>query len=402
MTTMTQAQPARGSDPAPAAGPVAAPRRRSGRIGGLYVGQLVALEVAALAVALSLGRPVWIVAVVGTASALALGAAFARRHGRWWFEHLLVNRRFKRRVRRSAVAARSRTRSVPAPLAALAPDLRIAQITDRGHQVGIGQDGEGFFVAMSVSLPRPAPHALPVPVLERLAAVTTGGNPASALQIVVHTVPGPSALLHRSAPAVQSYLELLNGESVPATRQIWVVVRLDPRDARAAAAARGGGIDGVHRALTAFAGRVGKALRGGGVDYRVLDAAGLTAAIATAAGLTGTATPQEEWERWVSGESGHLVYALTGLPPRSLSALLQEIAQPPLTSTTVAVRMAPAPEGALALSGVLRIAAPPDGLEQVGGWVRGRADQIGVTMHRLDGQQAVGVYAAAPTAAETL
>ncbi|GAA2676684.1 type VII secretion protein EccE [Actinoplanes palleronii] len=402
--TITQAQPPRGSEPVAAGGPVSPARRRTGRIAGLHVGQVIAVEIAALAVALSLHQPMWIVGVVGGAAALVLIAGFGRRQGRWWFEHLLVNRRFKRRARRSAAAAaQTRTGALPAALAALAPDLRIAQITDRGNQVGIGQDGDGFFVALAVTLPRQQPHALPIPVLERLAAVTTSGNPASAIQIVVHTVPGPSALLHRSAPAVQSYLELLNGEAVPASRQIWVVIRLDPRDARTASAARGGGIDGVHRALTAFAGRVGKALRGGDVTYRILDADQLTAAIATAAGLTGSPTPpREEWARWVSGEAGHLVFALTGIPPRSLSGLLQETAQGPVTSTTVAVRMAPAAEGALTLSGVLRVAAAPDGLEEVGTWVRAQADQAGVSMQRLDGQQAVGVYAAAPTAAGPL
>ena len=396
--TVTQAQPA---GTAAAESPPLRLQRRTARIAGLTAAQLVAVEVAVLAVAVSLDQPAWVLVLLAVLALLVLAVAFARRGGRRWFEHLVVRRRFTRRARQAAAATASGTAG---PLAALAPGLRISQITDRGNQIGVGQDPDGWFIALAVTRTGDAAHSSPYLLNQMAAVLTTPAMPASALQMVVHTVPAPTALLDRSSPAVQSYLELLQGEPPPVTRQVWVAVRLTARDALEAAAARGGGIEGVHRTLAAVAGRVSKALRAGGLHTRTLDAAQLATSISTVGDLetaSAASPPREEWSRWTSGETTHVAFVLGGLPPNSLGAFLDELEGAPLLSASVSVLLTAGPEETLAVEALLRIAAHQQSEDEVSEWVKARGSGLGITLRRLDGQQAAGVYAAAPTGGGT-
>jgi type VII secretion protein EccE len=399
--TATQTRPSRAVGVANAQQPELRTRRGSARIAGVSAAQLVAAEIAVLAVAVSLDQPVWMLVVLAMVALLVVSLAFVRRHGRWWFQHLLVQRRFKRRVRRAQAVLAT---GVAGPLEALAPGIKVTQITDRGNLMGIGQDWDGWFAGLAVTRADTSQGA-PAHLLNQLGSVLMApGMPASALQAVVHTVPAPTSFLERDAPAVASYLELLNGEPPPAVQQVWVAIRLTRADALSAAAARGGGIEGVHRTLAAAAGRVSKGLRAGGFQARTLDADALTTAIATVGDLGAggpDAEPREEWRHWTAGGLAHVSYVLGGLPARSLGTLLEELQGAPLMSATLAVLLTPGDGEATEMEALLRTAAPGPREDEVAQWVRSRGEGLGITLRRLDGQQAVGVYSVAPTGGGT-
>ncbi|WP_238454597.1 type VII secretion protein EccE [Micromonospora sp. ATA51] len=243
--TQVQAPPGRtAAVPAvPADRPVApVDRRRRGRLGPVVVGQLVVLECAALAVWLATGGPGWLLGLVGVLALLAVGAAFARRGGRWWYEDLMLRRRLRRRRERSRGAA-------PAGdprLAALAPELTVVELTERNTRLGIGQDDRGWFAAVALTGRSGAPAgSVEAAVVDRaLAVLADFTGPVTQAQVVSHT------LVWYPAP----------GAPPAAHRTVWVALRLSVSDARAETVSRGGGMRGVHRTVAAGIGRLGKAL----------------------------------------------------------------------------------------------------------------------------------------------
>ena len=80
--------------------------------------------------------------------------------------------------------------------------------------------------------------------------------PLSVLQLVTYSTPAAGGVPNdkssaKARPAVRSYLELLGPQVCPVEQAVWLAVRLQPEDAIDAARSRGGGVEGVHRALAA-------------------------------------------------------------------------------------------------------------------------------------------------------
>lgn len=399
--TVTAAPPRQPAQHRPPEAPRLAPEPTHGRLGGVAVGQIVAVEVAAVAVLAVLDGPVWLLGVAGFLAVVLLVLSFGRRSGHWWYESLRLRRAFRRRVRRGAALPRD-TAPDAAALARLTPKLTVVSVPDRRTRFGVGQDDGGFFVALE-ALPGQAGQRYVELALDQFAELLTNDSvPISTLQLVVHVVPAPTGVLDWRAPAAQSYLELLGNASVPAVQRAWVAGRLSPADARAAADVRGSGVEGVHRALAAVVGRLGKALQSRGVATQVLDTAELIAAVEAVAGVAdaavdGTVAGTEEWRGWRTAEAVHVCFALTDLPRQPLSDFIAQLSRQQLLSFTLSIGLSPRRDGTISVAGLLRVAAHPTAIDEVTRRIAEVCRGAGARLRRLDGQHGPAVYATAPT-----
>ncbi|MFV2116682.1 type VII secretion protein EccE [Micromonospora sp. LOL_025] len=382
--TQVQAPPGR---PAPQPSGVAqrpvvpADRRDRGRIGPVAVGQLVVLELCALAVWAALGGPVWLAAVVGVLSLAVVGAVFARRGGRWWYEDLLLRRRLRRRreAARSTVAAGGGTDPRLAPLA---PELTVTELTDRGTRLGIGQDAQGWFAAVALQGHAGAPAgSVEASVMDRaLRVLADFTGPVTRSQVVSHT------LVWYPAP----------GAPPAAHRTVWLALRLSVRDARVETVSRGGGMPGVHRTLSAGIGRLGKALTAAGLAHRPLSRDELRAAVVSAAGLD--LAPAPPAETWTGLRGGGWTQRCLVLRPRAdapFGPLVDAVTATSAPSHTLAVAVLP---GGRVAPPMLRVAALDDHVEALVKAVREVVCRSGAPARPVDGQHGPGVYATAPAA----
>jgi type VII secretion protein EccE len=384
--------------------------RRRGRVGPLTVGHLVVLEVVAVALlgaaAADHGTPgPWsTIAVAG--SAVVLVAAFARTRGRWWYERRSLRGRYRWRRRTAARALAARRSGDPAlaALTALAPRLVVRETTDRGTRIGVGQDDDGWFAVLAIEPGTGMWSERGDGVrLDRLAGILADPSvPVSAISVVTQAVPAPNAVLDPQCRAAQSYRQLLHNAPVPADQAVWVTVRLTPADAAAAAAARGGGLVGVDRAVAAALGRVGKTL-GSGVPTRVLDRARLIDALVTGCGPEGTGSGPagaEEWTGWHSGGTANVGFWLTRWPRGPVDELFAALARVPAALVSVAVTLyPPSADGQLRLGCLVRVAADAKALPKVAGELVSAARQAGARLRRLDGEHGTVAYATLPTGA---
>jgi type VII secretion protein EccE len=376
---------------APPANQAAAPGIGSDRSARsrLTVVHVVVLELGALAVlagrqadGAAAGR--WTIGT-GLAALVAVGVVFLRARGGWWYAERGPRRRWQRRR-----AARTET---PVPglgvLGPVAPGLTIRSVEDRGTRLGVGQDPEGWYAALALDPGTgPGGHL----ALDRLLRLLPD---ATAISVVSQLTVAPSPEVDPRAPAVQSYLELLGTAPIPADQSRWVAVRLGPRDAADAAAARGGGLDGVERAIAALVGRAGKLLSGANLRATPLDPDGLAGALAAACGLTGRpGEAEEQWTSWYAGGLAHCCLLVTRWPRPSSTELFARLARLPANLVSVAVTG----HGA-GVQGVIRVAGDPKTLARAVEEARTLARRYGAQVRRLDGDHALGVYASAPTAA---
>ena len=353
------------------------------------VWRLVVAESAIVAVALAAfsGSPVGLGAAA-VAALLVASFVYARRDGRWWTDRFLARRRWRRRRGAGTVLQ----------------DHSINGYDDRGTSVGIGCDAGGWYAAVAIAPPLgvSGTRGVPVPV-DRLAALLDDPTlPVSGVQVVSWAAPAPHHLLPGQVPSVASYqqlaAELLPSGPAPIDQRDWVAIRLDVADAAVAAHRRGGGVDGVHRAVAAAVGRVSKALNSAGVVTETLGPQQLAAAVRLCAGLEAPArdggAPGEEWTTFHAAGLHHLAFEVRGLPPREapLSALLRA----PAAQVVLSVELRPRAGSVLART-VVRMAAPGPRLPDVVRLLSGRAAQLGLELRRLDGFQGPAAYATAPT-----
>src|SRR5262249_16268267 len=152
--------------------------------------------------------------------------------------------------------------------------------------------------------------------LARLAAEPS--MPASAVQLVVRHSSFPGPTVDPQSMVARSYQELTGTLAVPPQRDIWIAVRVGLADA----AGWGAGLPAVHGALGAAATRIGAMLTATGLEHRLLDTAGLQAALADAYGpdpfdgvpQKAPRTAKENWSRWQAARAGHICFRVTGWP----------------------------------------------------------------------------------------
>lgn len=339
------------------------PRSRAGRLGPVRIGQLVVVQLAVIATIAAYPQPPAVFVLVGLAALGLVGTAFARRRGRWWY--LDVPNYWRLHRRRQAHRRAGGERLTP-----LTAALAVRETTDRGMRIGIGVDTDGWFAALRVSAPG---------LDDLLRVLLETGSPVSALQVVRHCVPVATVL-------------------APAGEQTWVALRLAADDAPEQAGSRGGGVEGVHRALAATVGRVGKALRAAGLDRRPLTAGELIDALDAVSGWRGSelaASPvlPEHWNGWLGADAQHVCFQVTG--SFVLADLERALPGTSALSTTLSVRVVPGEPARL--HGLLRVAAGDGMAGTTAAEVTAVAAQVGCSLHRLDGAHGPALYAVAPT-----
>ncbi|WCN82041.1 type VII secretion protein EccE [Micromonospora sp. LH3U1] len=382
--TQVQVRPARATaDPSdvPTRSAPPADRPGRGRVGPVLVGQLVVLELCALGVWAAAAGPSWVFAAVGALAVLIVVAAFARRGGRWWFEDLLLRRRLRRRGERASAALAGGSATDPR-LAALAPELSVIELTDRGTRLGIGQDDQGWFAAVA---------------LQSVSGATVGSVDASTVDTVLRVLADFSAPVSRAQVVAHTLVWYPAPGAPPAAhRTVWVALRLTVRDARVEAVSRGGGLPGVHRTVAAGIGRLGKALTSAGLAHRPLGREELRAAIVSAAGLDLVPeAPAETWRGLRGGGWTHRCMSLRGRSDAPLGPLVDAITATSAPSHTVAATVSV--DGRVAAP-LLRVAAMDNHVEALVKVVSEVAQRAGTSTRPMDGQHGPGVYATAPVA----
>ncbi len=344
-------------------------RARRGRLGAVLVGQVVALQIAAAAVLVGMGFGLIGLAVGAVVALLVLVATFTPVGGRWLFETVVLRWRLatRRRRRSRPNIADHRLRA----LTELAPALVVRDVADRMQRVGIASDADGWFAAVAVvnTGGLNGLGAGMLPIAELTAVLSEGGLRGARLQVVTHAVPAPTTSLPAGCPAFVSYQDLPGAAAVAAQRHTWVAVRLPAPAAADAAASRGGGPNGVGKALAAIVGRVAKVLASAGIEYRILDTVGLTEALARCTGLDAAPTTQdaridEGWDRLLADGVAYASLAVTRWPEQrpGVPGLLSVLARVPAAMTTLSVSLDDSDDGTVSLRTLLRVAALPAAL----------------------------------------
>lgn len=383
-----------------------APRRRPGRIGELHILQLLLLEAVLLGVLASglFGMPVLIVAAL--CGVLLLTVVFLRSRGRWWLEKRALARHQRQRAAAAVPVAADAGLDA---LQRLAPGLSVGTVAMAdGTRIGVARDDAGWFAVAAVGGSGPtgdAPAGLPLDVLAT--ALAESGQPGTVLQVVTSTVPAGGPGDDPTAPARESYRQLLaglDGTPVPAGRATWVAVRLDARALAEAIGDYAVDLGVAPSVVAALARQVGKSLRRCGVAHRLLDAHELLAAVGRSCGFTpgvpADATPvREEWSAWHCGPLAHRSFWIRRWPPVDRAAtMLGWLETLPASLVTVSLTVASnGPGEDLDLRGLVRVTGPAELLPQLCGPAVDGVRQAGGELFPLDGEHGPAVYASAPT-----
>jgi len=395
-----------GAEPAPTdRGPVTfLRRRRHGYLGPVNVLQLVVLEGVIVAALALLGyHPILL--VVGIILMIAVVVVtFARSGGRWWVERMLLRRQYHRR-RGSGHLPADDMRLVA--LHRLVPDLTVQTVEGSGGtEIGVGRDGAGSFAVVAV-VPPAGVNGDPLgdlPLTKLAGVVQDAEQPGAILQVVRHAMPVANAA-GGSPPAAESYRGLADqyGVGAIADQATWVTVRFDSRSV--AEAAVGEAQDGreTPAMLAALVRRVGKVLRRAGLEHQVLNADALLDALLRSCdldvpeGSTTQVTAKETWTGWQSANLMHACYWISGWPDlRNSGALIDAMSRTPAALTSVALILAPL-DTFIELRCLMRVAAVPTEFDNTCAAAKQAVAQAGGSTFRLDGEQAPGVYATAPT-----
>jgi type VII secretion protein EccE len=385
------------------------------RIGRFRVEQLVVVEVVLIGALALLHRPLWQIVAGGVLGLLVVVLAFLTTGGRWWLERMGLRARFRRRRAASRPGRASDQRL--AALRELSPALSVETAEERDTRIGVGHDGTGWFAVAEIEsqsrtgVMGDRVEPLPLGVLAKV--LLDEEFPVSAVQVVTQTVPAPAPGLAPQAPCQLSYRELAGAITGPVAHQVqWVAVRLDGEDAAEAAAARGGGTQGVHRAIAAALARCSKAIRGGDRTCRTLDADELVDALVRSCGVVGAGNAPgrnrtaEEWERWRGDGLAHAGYWIRDWPavrPEGGELLADLVAHGGAeTSLSLVLRrpaVMPDPdvEQAADLQGVVRVIAEPTALGPACASFVAVAERAGFGLRLLSGEQAPAIYSSAPT-----
>ncbi|RKT83906.1 type VII secretion protein EccE [Saccharopolyspora antimicrobica] len=351
------------------------PQRRTGRIGAVGLGRLLAFAIVELAVCAIVFQSWWAAVVGGLIGVAAAAFLFGRRGGRWWTEILALRLRFRRR--RGIVAAR---RDDPrlAALCELAPDFTAEDVAGADDsKLGMGSDGAGWFAVLEVTAEDGPLPPVPMAALARIA----NEQPGVVVQSVLHSAPLPG--------------------TVRRDHVVWIAVRLDAR--AVASSAVDSGVDpNVPVLLADSAQRVERLFRRRGLRARALDTDGLLDALVRSCDLSEPADrrpvqPREEWDSWRSTRLRHGCFWMRSWPnPERGSLLLSALAEVPEAQVSISIAVEAGLRGT-ELSGLVRVAADAQHYDKTCEQVARLVELAGGRLSKLDGQQLPAVYASAPT-----
>ena len=338
--------------------------RQRGRIGLVTLPQVIFVEVVLAALLFIPGlSPIWI----GGIMVAVLLVTFGFHRSQLWSVHLARLVRLRRRRRLDQAEAELTP----------GPTLEMDTISERGTHLGVAFDGTGWFAGLSIGTDAP-PHAI-FAVLSDL--LQYNGNPITSVQLVTHSM----------------------AKTTPPRKSSWFLVRLDVRDAPDAAAARGGGVVGVHRALSGTVGRLMKGASRIGVTMYPLDAEDLHNALRFSLD-GGEATDEpvtERWGAWQHGELEQATFLWHGRPRDEETAekFWEGTMSLPADFCAFSIALRPASnrpnEDRRMVSCLIRLAADSETLGDIGWDLTRLARKHHVRLRRCDGVQGPAAYASA-------
>ncbi|RPA62386.1 type VII secretion protein EccE [Gordonia oryzae] len=157
-------------------------------------------------------------------------------------------------------------------------------------------------------------------------------------------------------PAASIYLRTLGRLSAIAYRNVFVILRLDPRNCPDAVARRGGGAEGALRAATITTKRVARRLTERGLAVTALTAAEMTSVTDH---LAAGHELDELTEEWDGLHGSRLTTRSLAVDPKELRAVAADIWSRPSTATTLTVRLGRGTDGRLQIAALVRLDGGP-------------------------------------------
>ncbi|MGK5680361.1 type VII secretion protein EccE [Actinoplanes sp. URMC 104] len=353
---------------------------------GIRAGQLVATQVAAVAVALgALNGPIGLVA--GGVLALAvLALTWLRLRGRWAFEWLGVGLRFGGRRHSAPVDA-----GPAALLQFVAPGARVEQTDLAGDPAAVVVDGHGLTAVLELGDPagllaEDAP-ALPSPA--SLLPSAEAELPPVLIQLVLTGAPAPAVRAGAGTPA-NSYRQLTEGRLLGHSRAVLAVRVLR---------SEGWSEEELRRSLSGLVRKLVRRLSA--VPARPLGEAAALRVIAELAHDDGAGSAQETWPGLRVGGLAQSTFRLRRWPDPSVETsrrLVSRLLALPAAATTVSLTAGPqAAHGPTPLDLTVRLAAPdPGSLGVAAQALRKLLSGEHAGAQRLDGEQLEGLFATLP------
>jgi len=369
---------------------------------GLRPGQLIGLELVAMAagVALTLRGPDrW---ALGAVAVLGFWLAVSRRRHRPAYEWLFMAWKF-RQATKARLNPTSRSRScLPAV------DVDGVQVRS-GAEAGVAHDGEGFAVIVAV-MPRPdSPPVTELPVAALATMLEPPDSLVTGVQVVIHSDCAGSDVASGPAAAYRS----LGYHRIPRSQSTWIVLRHDPAVSGFVVSAVGTPRE-VHSSLV-------RSLAGRGVRTSdLLGQLGLQAHLTEAEAArdvlaSGVLSPNpgrdreadarssHRWRSWHSGTRGYITYWLRRWPAGGIGALQQALSAVPAFSVTTAIVATRVDAGQIGLTTTVRVGIAPGVKDSVvAAGVARAAASCGAHLVRMNGEHAAGVMATLPLGREAV
>lgn len=369
---------------------------------GVHAAQVVAWQLAVGAALIAIHQPVPRMIPMLAGMVAVLVCSIARSDGRWAYQWLGIWLRFVCR-------RRSRVVNAGAPInELLRPFLRGArlgsiELDDVDKALLVHAAGLTVVLEAAPADDRLGASAGTVPPPTVLLPLGDDASPPISAQLIVQTVPAPSAYRARGA-AAQSY-HALTHSMIPARRRSWIALQAMRRpldtgtdDAELRAA--------LLRAVIGLRRRLGKA----GMHAHVVDATQLAedlAALSDTEAMLRDDTAydvhlQERWSSWSAGSHPQVSYRLLDWPDLATATgqeFFDDLVSLPSVATTVGIaarRTVAAGRDRLELEVALRIGVPLDQPDFVATRLRDVTDRHRVRAQRMDGEQVFGVAATLP------
>ncbi|MEU8526640.1 type VII secretion protein EccE [Streptomyces sp. NPDC048629] len=367
---------------------------------GIRLGQLVAWELSAMLLVfgvLSSGPARF--PALGLGVLLLVGTA-VRMQRRWMYDWLLTRFRFRSRGRGRV----GHDTSSLAPLRTALPELVVSRAGGRSRvRLGVVHDGRAWISLVAVErgddvIDGGATDA-PLPT-ERLSELLRLDDIVfDSVQVLVQSVSAPAGRDAAAEMCPASYQEL-NKDRTVLSQSAWIVLRLDAARCPEAIAARGGDDAGIRRVLRRGVLRAVGILEDAGWQARVLDEVEAAESLASAAGVgagggEATRPVREAWTAWHGPDSDHVSYLVRDWKPSGsgFAEVQNLLGLFPARSTTISLTYTGRPQGAAAVSPLIRTTGAP--AEANDALVRVAAER-GIRLVRLDGEQSVGLLATLP------
>lgn len=359
---------------------------RRGRLFGIRAGQLVATQVAAVAVAVGLvNGPLGLVAGVVLALAI-LGLAWLRLRRRWAFEWLGVALRFGARRHSAAVDT-----DPAALLRFLAPGARVEQTELAGDPAAVVVDGHGLTAVLELGDPTGllAEDAPDLPSPATLLPSAEAELPPVMIQLLLTGAPAPSLRAGAGTPA-NSYRQLTEGRLLGHSRALLAVRVLRTE---------GWSEDELRRSLSGLVRKLVRRLST--VPARPLGEAAALRVIAELAHDDGAGPAQEAWPALRVGGVAQTTFRLRRWPDPGVETsrrLVSRLLTLPAAATTVSMTAGPqAAHGPTPLDMTVRLAAPePNSLGVATQALRKLLSGEQASAQRLDGEHLHGLFATLP------